>query len=114
MTVKELKELDDKDIRKFAYEALYANKKLSNTNVDCFVSGFKVARNKVNTEMADSLKSIVDAIKKNVTEIEMTAGYGGRGYTSEKITYIHQIQDVQKDTEALLGKIKEYKIGLTL
>ena len=64
--------------------------------------------------MADSLKSIVDAIKKNVTEIEMTAGYGGRGYTSEKITYIHQIQDVQKDTEALLGKIKEYKIGLTL
>lgn len=114
MTIKELKKLDDKDIRKFAYEALYANKKLSNTNVDYFVTGFKIARSKVGTEMKDYLKSIVDAIKKKVTDIEMSAGYGGRYYTSEEITYIEKIQDVQKDIEKLLDKIEEYKIGLTL
>lgn len=105
MTIKELKKLDDKDIRKFAYEALYANKKLSNTNVDCFVSGFKIARSKVTTEMKDSLKNIVDAIKEKVADIELSAGYGGRCYTSEEIAYIKRIQDVQKDIEAILDKI---------
>ena len=114
MTIRELKELDDKDIRKFAYESLYNTKKLSNTNVDCFVTGFKCMRNRVHVNMSDTLQDIVDSIIKKINDIDMSASYGGRCYTKEENTYIHKISDVKDDIVKLLEKIEDYKIELTV
>ncbi len=83
-------------------------KLLNNTNVDCFIDGFKLAQD-IFTRSEDVtkefLQEIIERLDQRYRDIEDSAGYGGRCFTKDEISETELIAKVKATLKTLLGEL---------
>lgn len=82
-------------------------RKLSNTNVECFVDGFKIARG-ITESFSESIPRIIKELRGIYHQRDEEAGYSGRYFTDNDLLVIEEAKKLADRLEELQLMIAEF------
>lgn len=82
-------------------------RKLSNTNVECFAQGFRMAR-ELTASFSESVPDIIRLLRNIPLHRENDAGYSGRCLNDNDIQVMRQAEKIADLLEALNAEVTQY------